>query len=212
MADDSNVDFYFDPTCGWAWRTSIWMRRIAAERGLKVTWRPFSLAVVNAPDDYTKDSPGHVLGVPLERALVLARRKAGNEGVDRLYVAQGNVYHGDMAREGFLEPAVQAGCLERAGLPPSLYDEALKDPSTEAEIISDTKAAAEKRGVFGVPTLAFADTQFGFFGPVVNKVPNAEESVALWEMVKIALRQPHLFEMKRNRTRETQYAPNQYAD
>jgi hypothetical protein len=104
MADDSNVDFYFDPTCGWAWRTSIWMRRVAAARGLTITWKLFSLAVVNQPDDYSKDSPGHVLGVPMERTLVLAERTCGNDAVDKLYVAIGNVYHGDIKRREILEP------------------------------------------------------------------------------------------------------------
>src|SRR5579864_5850079 len=212
MADDTRLDFYFDPTCGWAWRTSIWMRRIAREQSLAITWRPFSLAVMNSPDDWTKDSPGHVVGFPMERTLVLARRKAGNEAVNRLFVAYGNVFHGDMAREGFLDSAVQARCLEAAGLDRSWYHEAQSDPSTEAELISDTRAAADKLGVFGVPTIGFSDSDVVFFGPVINRVPEGQESAALWESVRAALRQPCLFELKRTRTRESQYAPNQYAD
>jgi hypothetical protein len=36
--------------------------------------------------------------------------------------------------------------------------------------------------------------------------------MALWDVIRPALRIAYLFELKRNRTRETQYAPNQYAD
>lgn len=212
MAADASVDFYFDPTCGWAWRTSIWMRRIAKARGLSVTWKPYSLAVVNSPDDYTKGNPGHVVGVPLLRTLVLARRTAGNDAVDRLYVAYGNIYHGDIARDNVLDDAVQERCLEAAGLPASLYAAAVADTSTENEIISDTKTAIDSRGVFGVPTLAFSDSDVAFFGPVINAMPGDQEGTALWDWVAVALKQPFLYEFKRNRTRASQYAPNQYAD
>jgi 2-hydroxychromene-2-carboxylate isomerase len=212
MANDSNIDFYFDPTCGWAWRTSIWMRRVAAERELNVTWKPFSLAVVNAPDDYTKDSPGHLVGIYLERTIVMARRTAGNAAVDRLYVAYGNVFHGEANRQEILEPAVQARCLEAAGLPASLSADALGDPTTEEEIVSDTRSAIEKLNVFGVPTLAFQDSSIAFFGPVINCVPEGQDALALWDFVRPALRIPFLFEFKRTRTRADQYTPNQYAD
>jgi 2-hydroxychromene-2-carboxylate isomerase len=212
MPNDSNIDFYFDPTCGWAWRTSIWMRRVAAERELSVTWKPFSLAVVNAPDDYKKDSPGHVIGVSLERTIVMARRTAGNAAVDRLYVAFGNVFHGEANRQEILEQATQARCLEAAGLPTSLTADALADPTTEDELVDDTKTAMEKLNVFGVPTLAFQDSNIAFFGPVINCVPSGQDALALWDFVRPALRIPFLFEFKRNRTRNDQYAPSQYAD
>ncbi|MBV9581183.1 MAG: DsbA family protein [Chloroflexi bacterium] len=212
MPNDSDIDFYFDPTCGWAWRTSIWMRRVAAQRALNVTWIPFSLAVVNSPEDYNKDSPGHVTGVALERALVMARRTAGNAAVDRLYVAYGNVLHGEVNRQTVLEPEVQARCLESAGLPSSLVADALADPTTEEEIVNDTKAAIDKLHVFGVPTLAFQDSDLGFFGPVINCVPEGEDALRLWDFIRPALRVPFLFEFKRTRTRADAYAASQYAD
>jgi 2-hydroxychromene-2-carboxylate isomerase len=212
MSNDSNLDFYLDPTCGWAWRTSIWMRRVAAERGLEVTWKPFSLAVVNAPDNYKNDTPGHVIGVPLLRSLVMARRTAGNEALDRLYVAFGNVFHGEMKRQEILEPDIQARCLEAAGLPSGLSEDAMADASTEEELVGDTKAAMEKLNVFGVPTLAFQDSKIAFFGPVINSVPDGQDALALWDIVKPALRVPFLFEFKRTRTRADAYAPNQFAD
>ena len=188
------------------------MRRIARARSLSIVWRPYSLAVVNSPDDYRKGNPGHVAGVPLLRTLVLARRTAGNDAVGRLYVAYGNVYHGDMARDGVLETAVQERCLQAAGLPASLFADAVADTSTEDEIAGDTKSAIDSRGVFGVPTLAFSDSDIAFFGPVMNAVPDAPDGTALWDWVAVALKQPFVYELKRNRTRASQYAPSQYAD
>jgi hypothetical protein len=70
----------------------------------------------------------------------------------------------------------------------------------------------EKLNVFGVPTLAFQDSNIAFFGPVINGVPEGQDALALWDFVRPALRIPFLFEFKRTRTRADQYAPNQYAD
>src|SRR5436190_20980313 len=95
VADTVELDFYYEPVCGWAWRTSIWIRRVAKEVPLKINWKLLALGVINSPEDYRKDpNIGHVHAAGLNRTLLLARRKGGNEAMDRLYIAYGNAIFG----------------------------------------------------------------------------------------------------------------------
>ena len=41
------VDFWFDPSCPWAWTTSGWLDQVATLRNLEVNWHVMSLAVLN---------------------------------------------------------------------------------------------------------------------------------------------------------------------
>ena len=41
------VRFWVDPICPWCWTTSQWIRRIADEKDLEITWEPISLLVKN---------------------------------------------------------------------------------------------------------------------------------------------------------------------
>jgi 2-hydroxychromene-2-carboxylate isomerase len=222
---DIEVDFYFEPVCGWAWRTSIWMRRVAKARGVKVSWKLLALAAINSPEDWTKDpNEGHIHAAGLNRTLILARRKGGNEAIDRLYVAYGNAIFGTHElltwgtrpnkglRAEVTDPAyraLQARCLEQAGLSTTLYEEAMADASTHEEWMAEHYAAVERLDAFGTPTLALSGSNIGVFGPVVDPVPDGDEALALWDSVHLALKAPYLYEMKRNRPRRSNV---QFAD
>src|SRR5207244_295484 len=205
--------------------TSIWMRRVARLRPIKVNWKLFALAVVNSPEDWTKDpNEGHLHAVGLNRTLVLARRTGGNEALDRLYVAYGNAIFGTRElltwgqrpnktlRADVSDPAyraVQARCLEQAGLPPTLYEEALADPSTQEEWMAEHHSAVAQVDAFGTPTIALTGSDIGIFGPVVDPVPDGDDALALWDSVHQALKAPYLYEIKRNRGRRSDV---QFAD
>ena len=51
----TSVRFWVDPICPWCWTTSQWIRRIAGEKDLEITWEPISLFVKN---DIQPDSSG----------------------------------------------------------------------------------------------------------------------------------------------------------
>ena len=225
MSDEIEVDFYFDPVCGWAWRTSIWMRRVAKQRPIKVNWKLLALAVINSPDDWTKDpNEGHLHAAGLNRTLILARRTGGNDALDRLYVAYGNAIFGTRElltwaqrpnkalRADVTDPAyraLQAQCLKQAGLPRTLYEEAMADSSTESEWMAEHHAGVAQVDAFGTPTIALTGSHIGVFGPVVDPVPDGAEALALWDSVHLALKAPYLYELKRNRPRRSNV---QFAD
>ncbi len=219
MADKIEVEFYFEPVCGWAWRTSIWMRRVAQERPIHVNWKLLSLAAINNPEDWTKDpNTSHVHAGGMNRTLLLARRTAGNDAVDRLYVAYGNAIFGtrelltwgqrpNPSLRADVEDAdyraLQAKCLEAAGLPTTLYEEAQADQSTHDEWMAENTEAVERLAAFGTPTIALHGSDIGIFGPVVEPVPSGAEALALWDSVYQNLQAPYLYEIKRNRPRRT---------
>ena len=224
-ASPVEVDFYFEPVCGWAWRTSIWMRRVARVRNIKVNWKLLALAAINSPEDWTKDpNVGHIHAAGLNRTLIMARRHGGNEALDRLYVAYGNAIFGTHElltwgqrphkelRADVSDPtyrALQAQCMHQAGLPESLYEDAMADPSTEEEWFAEHHAAVKQLDAFGTPTIALTGSDIGIFGPVVDPVPEEDEALALWDSVYTALKAPYLFEVKRNRPRRSNV---QFAD
>ena len=55
-ATSTRISFWIDPGCPWTWRTSRWLRSVAADRGLDIEWHVMSLAVLNEgqeiPDAY----------------------------------------------------------------------------------------------------------------------------------------------------------------
>src|SRR5207247_1579958 len=96
------------------------------------------------------------------------------------------------------DPSVQASCLAAAGLPPTLYNDAMSDQSTEAEVISESREALD-RGALGTPSMAISGTNSMLFGPIIGVVPAGHEALSLWDSVYAALQTPYVFEMKRNR-------------
>ena len=154
------------------------------------------------PENYTEPPARahHVRDFDLHRALVAARRAGGNAAVDRLYVAYGNVIHG--AKGDVRDPIIQSACLAEAGLPATLFDQAQSDPSTEAEVVAETRAALAL-GAVGTPLLSVAGSDSSLLGPVLGRVPTGSEALELWDSVRFALEHPYVYELKRNRDKGT---------
>src|SRR4051794_29773095 len=109
------------------------MRRVAKQRPVQVVWRLFSLAKINENNEMDEARRlSQATGRKMERLLIAARRRGGNEALERLYVAMGDALHG--RREDLGDDAVVSRCLEQAGLPGGLYSEALADESTERDL------------------------------------------------------------------------------
>ena len=51
MPEAIALDFYFDVSCRWAWWAGVWLRRVAQQQPMTISWKVFSLAVQDNPDD-----------------------------------------------------------------------------------------------------------------------------------------------------------------
>ena len=193
----ASIFFHFDPLCPLAWRTALWIREVRQVRPVDVTWRFFSLEVVNRKEgvepDY-RDGPGWA-GL---RTLALARRQGGNETVEKVYLALGAAQHG--RKESIRTTDGVRVALQQAQFDPALVDEALSNETTIQDVLSDHEEAVNRYRAFGVPTIALKGSEVGFYGPIIQFVPRGEDAGELWDYTEWALHQPNLFELKRDRS------------
>jgi 2-hydroxychromene-2-carboxylate isomerase len=192
------VDFWFDPSCPWAWMTSRWLDEVATLRDLDVTWHVMSLAVLN---ENATDLPEHYRDF-LPRALRYTRLVAavtalhGQTAVKPLYDALGaRIHPGDRADVD----AIIAESLDETGLPASLAafaDTEEYDPQMRASHFDGIERVGQD---VGTPVIAVGG--YAFFGPVISPAPKGEQAAALWDGVVALASYDGFFEIKRSRTR-----------
>ena len=188
------VDFYFDVSCPWAWRTALWIRVVEKVRPIQVTWKFLSLAKINEAGDYARDS--HTASHATFPLLARARERGGNDAVGRLYLALGQARH--ERKESLADAAVIERALTEAGLDPAWRTEAVAEPGIEKRIIEEHQDGIERLKAFGVPTLSI-NGQRGFFGPVITSVPTGEDAGELWDHIAWLAGREDFFEYKRSR-------------
>jgi predicted DsbA family dithiol-disulfide isomerase len=192
----TSINFHVDPLCPLAWRTALWIREARKVRSVDVTWRFFSLEVVNRKEGVEPDFQSGYGWAGL-RTLAQARRQGGNEAVEQLYLALGAAQHGH--GESIRQPDGVRAAIQKAGLDASMVDAALADERTLQDVLADHEEAVQRYRAFGVPTIAIEGLDVGFYGPIIHFVPRGEDAGELWDYTAWALRQPNLFELKRDR-------------
>jgi 2-hydroxychromene-2-carboxylate isomerase len=192
----TNISFWLDPGCPWTWRTSRWLRSVAAERGIDIEWHVMSLAVLNErreiPEAYrglTAQSWGPV------RLLAAAEAEGGPAAVGRLYDELGTTIH-EEGRQPDDEEVAKA--LEVAGLPRELA--AARDDTAYDAVVRESHARGQERvGTdSGSPVIAIDDGP-GFFGPVVTAPPDAGDAERLLDALIMLSTVPTFSELKRAR-------------
>src|SRR3979490_162627 len=89
---------YVDPSCPWAWVTGRWLKEVAPERDLAVTWPSYCLEI---RDDYgvaptvpeslrQAAMEAHSVSHRMLRIFEAARAVAGEDAVDALYKEWGS--------------------------------------------------------------------------------------------------------------------------
>jgi hypothetical protein len=212
-----DISFWFDPVCPFAWITSQWIRKVAAQRDYTVDWRFISLRLINAHVDYATHFPagyedGHTSGLRLLRVAARARAEHGPQAVGPLYQAFSSEIF-DSPRAAKLTPQVQGSrgfaepLLARAGLPASLAD-ALDDTSWDAELQAETDHALSLTGRdVGTPIIQFQPPDgIAFFGPVISRLPADQDAVRLWDHVTGLAAFPGFAELKRSLRERPQLA------
>ncbi|MGW5201785.1 mycothiol-dependent nitroreductase Rv2466c family protein [Streptomyces spiralis] len=193
------VDFWFDPTCPWAWLTSRWILEVARQRPLRLRWHLMSLTLLNEgrtdlPERWHRD-----LAVRLEpvRVCAAAEREYGPGVLGRLYTELGTRFHLERAPK---ERATYAAALDAAGLDPALAGAAVREDCDGAVRASHRDGIGRVGTDVGTPVVAVGDV--AFFGPVVTPAPRGEAATRLWDGVLAVAATDGFFELKRTRTRE----------
>lgn len=203
----SDLEFFFDPICPWAWITSRWVCEVRTLRDYDVRWRPISLKLLNenqTADWYTSEyRQMHAIGHQNLRVAVALDQKVGNEAMGAFYTALGTEGHKNGRREDFLRTPREfvVECLGTAGLAGDFAD-CMDDESFDVEIRNSTDVALERTGKdVGTPILTFRPGSPGegsFFGPVIARIPRGEEALRLWNAVEIVATTPGVAELKRS--------------
>lgn len=189
------VDFWFDPTCPWAWMTSRWLTEVARSRDLTVRWHLMSQAVLNEGREVSPRYAEELVRSwgPM-RVIAAAHAAHGAQVVKPLYDAIGARIHPG-GQDDFAE--VCRAALVEVGLPAELAD-AAGDATLDAEVrASHARAVALVGKDAGTPVLAIDGA--GFFGPVVTPAPTGTAAERLWDAVVAATSVPEFYELKRSR-------------
>ena len=203
----TDVEFFWDPVCPWAWLTSRWVTEVSNQRGLSVNWRFISLRLLNSAKDYEQDFPagyiaGHGSGLKLLRVAAAVRDEEGPDRMAALYTQFGGDIHVrgrrsdivDHFEAGFPDYLRSVGIEDR-------YIAAANDDAWDAVLQTETDEALTRAGKdVGTPIISFTreGATTSFFGPVISRVPRGEEALRLWDAVWEVATLPGLAELKRS--------------
>ncbi len=199
------VEVFVDPSCPWAWITSRWIKEVAPQRDLVVTWRSYCLEIRDDYDvaptmpEHRRDAAiaAHALSHRMLRIFEAVRSRSGEEAVDALFNAWGPRF---FVRERAGDDALLSECLAACTAERDLV-EAADDPKWDAPILeSMTVAYAFGGPKTQTPTIVVrADPPYGFKGPVMAPAPTGAPAVRLWDAIEVIAREPGFYEITRPR-------------
>ncbi len=195
--EPTQLDFWFDPLCPWAWITSRWVLEVEKVRPVRTRWHVMSLAVLN---EHKEDLSEHYREVMKKawgpvRVCIAAEQKFGPDVLLPLYSALGTRFHNEKQDRG---RATIEAALAEAGLPADLADAA------DSAEYDDALRASHKDGMdrvgYEVGTPVISVNGHSLFGPVISPIPRGEAAARLWDGVLLVAGTEGFFELKRSRT------------
>ena len=203
----TKIECYYDPCCPFCWITCRWLLQVRAECDIDIAWRPFSLALKNheleaGGNDATPHGDVHRASHRVQRVISRAVSEYDASTIE-LYSEFGVRYH---IMEQLFDDDMIKRVLEAKQLPLDLLaaaDDTLLDVPLQRELNSALEAAGSD---VGVPTIVFTDRsgkRLGYFGPVLNALPETlEESLAIWDGLEKLATASSFYELKRGRDGE----------
>jgi 2-hydroxychromene-2-carboxylate isomerase len=201
----TSVEVFVDPSCPWAWITSRWIKEVAPQRDLQVTWRSFCIEI---RDDYgvaptmaeehrERAIAAHALSHRMLRIFEAARARSGEDTVDALLTEWGRRF---FARGSARDEAILTQCLTACALDADLIG-AADDEKWDAPIVEAMSVAYAFGGPkTQTPTVAvYSDPPHGFKGPVMAPAPTGPAAVRLWDAIQVISQEPGFFEITRPR-------------
>lgn len=195
-----SIDFYFDPTCPFSWITSRWLLLVYSHREININWKPFSLALKNEVAKKSDPSEHDLQALDSLRFLRVSLAAFKNHGVSLLdlYSASGMIKH--ILQAPLNDDSIKQ-ILEELKLPSKLINEA-DNEHWDIQLNDSIKSATEVVGKdVGVPIIIFEnkESKQGYFGPVLNELPNLPESLDIWDGLSKLATSKSFFELKRTR-------------
>jgi predicted DsbA family dithiol-disulfide isomerase len=192
-----DATYFFDPACPFTWRTSRWLTSVAADRDLTVSWRAFSLSILNGdntPEQYKPmmEASSHAL------RLVEALRAEDRQGdIAAFYTELGNRTHeaGTPISDDIVAQAAEAVGIEN---PKAI----LEDPAWDTAVRESHELAFGSAGPgIGSPVLMVEGAERGVHGPILGLggTPPRDEALAIWDATVALAGSGHFFELKRGR-------------
>ena len=188
-----DVEFFFDPGCPFAWQASVWIRRVAELRDVKVGWRFISLRFVNEGNDLPEEMvEAQERGLRYHRICAAAREVLGNDAVGALYRAWGERYWyvgagGELGERlaAAADRVDPAEIVRSLGLPTVLLN-AAEDTSWDATIRAETDEAFRRTGPeVGTPIITYDPPRGNsLFGPVMSEVPDDDQAVDFYDALR----------------------------
>ncbi len=191
------VRFWVDPVCPWCWTTSQWIRRIAADKDLEITWEPISLFVKNdvKPDNSGYERVAWTHG--LLRVMESVRAAGHEDRLGDLYTEYGRRIHHDGERNWDAALALEAVGLDTSHST-AATDEAWDIPLQERM----NEGLALVGDEVGTPIIAFHrpdGREVATFGPVITRAPEHDDALALWDAFVTVTSLDEFWELKRTR-------------
>jgi 2-hydroxychromene-2-carboxylate isomerase len=186
-AAPTSVEFWFDPSCPWAWMTSRWVDEVAKVRDLDVTFNIMSLAVLNEDQDVS-DEYRAFFPRALKYTRLIAAAKELHDALGTRIHPGGSTNPDEVIPEALAEVGLEADFARYA-------DSDEFDPQMRASHFEGINRVGQD---VGTPVIAVNGV--AFFGPVISPAPKGEEAAKLWDGVVQVAAYPGFFELKRSRT------------
>jgi len=184
--------------------TARWVvDEVRPARDLRITWQPISLLFKNQPSEDSDYYAPSAFTHKLLRVMESLRAADGDAVVEPLYWEYGRRIHHDQSRDFGAAEALSAAGLDTA------HAGAFDDDSWDGEIRKRMDAGLDLCGDdVGTPIIAFDDrmgVRRGYFGPVITRVPSAEDSLELWDALQSMMNIDGFWELKRTRTERPEF-------